>query len=222
MLGFDSLSSRGGLSLPLTTPVRSSGTIWGVAIRAAPSAWLLLLIVACVVLMLVRVRLPVGGYYWDLDLYPNAAHRFSLGQYPHVDYFSQVGSLSLALYAVCQKLFPSAHPILAAQWSILAIAIPLLWPAVCEVERRSRLHAMLLAGPFVVFAFLPYNINEYFLSTAPDAYGIYNRQAGLVLYVLTTALVWSERGRFLALTSVVAVCTLTFVKVTALFPALAT
>lgn len=184
-----------------------------------PASWLAVLAVVTCGLLLVRVQLPVGGFYWDVDLYLNAAHRFALGQYPHVDYFSPVGAISLGLFAAALRVFPNGHPVLLAQWSILLITLPLFWAQIREIQTRSRALAAALVIPFLVFSFLPYNINEYVLSQAPDAFGIYNRQIALILYVLMTSIIWGQSRGLQIIVCATCLCAVTFIKITGAFPA---
>ena len=210
---------RRDLLLPVLLTTQSAEPTQLRRLAVLPASWLAVLALGACGLLLVPVKLPVGGFYWDVDLYLNAAHRFALGQYPHVDYFSPVGAISLGLFAAVLRVFPNGHPVLLAQWSILLITLPLFWAQMREVQVRSRMLAAALVLPFLVFSFLPYNINEYVLSQAPDAFGIYNRQIALLLYVLMTSIIWGESRSLQMIVCATCLCAVTFIKITGAFPA---
>ncbi len=73
--------------------------------------WLLLLAFTCAAILLLPVKLPIGGYYWDTFLYPDASWRIANGQLPHVDFFTPAGALEYYAYTLVEALFPQGNRI---------------------------------------------------------------------------------------------------------------
>lgn len=168
-----------------------------------------------VLLLALPMRLPIGPNYWDVYLFLDVAHRIDLGQLPHVDFFIPIGALPFYLHDMVQWLFPKAQPVLAVQYSTLLVAAPLaLWTGLL-IERRSRLMAVGFLVPFAIFSLLPFNIIEFYPAPGIDGFGIYNRQAGLLLYLLVGALVLTDNRQLQAVVAAVVLSALLFVKVTA-------
>ena len=159
--------------------------------RRIPSATLLLLAVAlalCVWLLTRPLVLPLGAMYWDLVLYVDAARRIAEGQVPLIDFLAPVGPLGYWLYAWLGGLFPQGHPLLLAQWSLFLITLPPMVLVLREADRRSRWLALGLLLPYLAFQILPLNVEQHSFFPGLDGFGIYNRQASIVLYVLVSAL----------------------------------
>jgi len=172
------------------------------------------------VLLALPIRLSVGANYWDIVVYYDAAHRLASGQVPHTDFFTPVGGLGYYLFAGVKKIWPQAHPILAVQWSILAIAAPAMAVILAGVDRTSRAKALGLLIPFLIFGFLPINGIEAYPSSSFDAFGNYNRQSMLLLYVLVSALLFVRSPIVLATLLAVLLTALLFIKVTGVVIAL--
>ncbi|MGL5362753.1 MAG: hypothetical protein ACRDBH_07730 [Bosea sp. (in: a-proteobacteria)] len=132
--------------------------------------------------------IPLGANYWDVYLYLDAAWRVIQGQMPHTDFFVACGALPFYLFAAVFALAPDAQPLLAAQYSILLLALPLMLIVAKEVARAAPLRALAVVLPFAIGALLPINMIEFFPSPGTDGIGLYNRQSGLVLYPLVAAL----------------------------------
>jgi hypothetical protein len=159
--------------------------------RAALSAPLILLaaaLVFCVWLLTRPLVLPLGAMYWDLVLYVDAGRRIAEGQVPLIDFLAPVGPLGYWLYAWLGGLFPQGHPLLLAQWSLFLITAPPMALVLREADRRSRRLALGLLLPYLAFQMLPLNVEQHSLFPGLDGFGIYNRQASIVLYVLVSAL----------------------------------
>ncbi|WP_062210949.1 hypothetical protein [Aureimonas sp. AU12] len=152
-------------------------------------------VAVCILLLCLPLKLPVGPMYWDLVVYLDGAQRVLSGQIPSVDFFAPVGPLGYWLFAAGETLFPRAQPLLLVQWTFLAITLPPLLPVLAGVERQSRLRALALFVPFLVFQLAPMNVEQYSSFPGVDGYGIYNRQATELLFVLTAALVFERRQR---------------------------
>lgn len=166
-------------------------------------------------LLALPLRLPIGPNYWDVYLFVDVAHRIDLGQLPHIDFFVPIGALPFYLHDLVQWVFPNAQPVLAVQYGTLLIAAPLaLWIAL-SIEKASRPMAIAFLLPFAIFSLLPFNIIEFYPAPGIDGFGIYNRQAGLLLYLLVGALLLTDRRQLKFVTAAVVLSALLFIKVTA-------
>ncbi len=155
---------------------------------------LLALFAATIILVLsLPLRLPLGANYWDIYTYVDTAYRIQLGQTPHVDFFVPVGALGYWLYNGTTTLFPRAATVLAVHHAILIVALPVMVLIIRDVASRSRADAYALILPFMIFAALPINGIELYPSPGFDAYGNYNRHAALLLYLLSTTVLFVER-----------------------------
>lgn len=160
----------------------------GRAILSVPLILLAAALVLCAWLLTCPLVLPLGAMYWDLVLYVDAARRIAEGQVPLNDFLAPVGPLGYWLYAWLGGLFPQGHPLLLAQWSLFLVTAPPMALVLREANRRSRRLALGLLLPYFVFQILPLNVEQHSLFPGLDGFGIYNRQASIVLYVLVSAL----------------------------------
>jgi hypothetical protein len=196
--------------LPETAQAVRPATGWRFTV-----ACLSVLVGLSLLLLALPIRLPIGPNYWDVYLFIDVAHRIDLGQLPHVDFFIPIGALPFYLHDIVQWFFPNAQPVLAVQYATLLIAAPLaLWIGL-EIERRSRLMAVGFLVPFALFSLLPFNIIEFYPAPGIDGFGIYNRQAGLLLYLLIGGLVLCESRQLKMVVGAVVLSSLLFIKVTA-------
>lgn len=160
---------------------------------------LLCLALTAVIAPLIVRSVPLGANYWDVYFYLDSAWRIVNGQTPHTDFFVAVGALPFYLYAAVYALAPHAQPLLATQYSILILALPLMLVVASDVARASQMRSLAMVVPFAICALLPINMIEFFPSPGTDGIGLYNRQSGLVLYPLVAALVlmqpsWRRTG----------------------------
>lgn len=171
------------------TPLRAApaGTA-GRRIPWLPQLLLAAALILCIWLLTRPLVLPLGAMYWDLVLYVDAARRIAEGQVPLLDFLTPVGPLGYWLYAGLDQLFPQAHPLLTAQWSLFLITAPPMALVLIAADRRSRRLALGLLLPYLVFQILPVNVEQHSFFPGLDGFGIYNRQASIVLYVLVSAL----------------------------------
>lgn len=183
-------------------------------LKVSPLTLLAVCLIVAMVLLALPIRLPVGGNYWDIIVYFDAAHRLNNGQTPHTDFFTPVGGLGYYLFVAVKKLWPQANPILAVQWSTLIIAAPLMALIVAQVDRLSRPQALGLILPFILFGFLPINGIEAYPSSTFDAFGNYNRQSVLLLYVLVSALMFVQTRVLRNVVIAILLSALLFIKVT--------
>lgn len=175
------------------------------------------MLLALLGLLSVTLTVPIGPMYWDTYLYLDAAQRIHTGQIPSVDFSTPVGPLGYYLFAWGMKLFPHAQSLLLVQWSLLAVAAPLMIVVLLEVDRKSRTLAFALLIPFLVFAIFPANVQTYTSYPGLDGFGIYNRQVSLLLYVLTCGLMFIADGRKLAAFCAVVMLALFLTKITGFF-----
>lgn len=172
------------------------------------------LISLCVLLLLLPVALPVSSYHYDIFMYMDAEHRIRSGQVPHLDFFSPFGLLSLYGYAWAKATFPGAEPVLAAQYAIVPLAAFLLAWALASAK-PPKWAAIVIWVFFVALALVPANFNRPWGTSGGDAFGIYNRQAGLLLYVLVTALWWPASKWTVTVIAVLLLLVLFALKITA-------
>jgi hypothetical protein len=158
----------------------------------SPLALLGAFALVAVVLLMLPIRLPLGPNYWDLFTYVDTAYRMKLGQLPSVDFFVPVGPLGYGLYVALTSVFTQAHTLLAVQYSMLLIALPVMAMIASQAAKKSRQDAVLLVIPFILFGLLPINVIELYPSPGFDGFGNYNRHTALLLYVLASALLFVE------------------------------
>ncbi|MFE0015369.1 hypothetical protein ACFWXH_11030 [Mesorhizobium sp. NPDC059054] len=184
------------------------------SVLTSPLALLAAAVVIVFLLLIVPLRLPIGPMYWDVFIYYDAANRIFDGQIPINDFFVPVGPLGYYLFAGWVALFPNGHPVLLAHWSLLAITAPAMAAIVWHVDQRSRFTAFALLIPFLIFALLPFNTREMYTYPGSDGFGIYNRQACQMLYVLVAAFTFVRDRRLLV--GLIAICmgSLFFLKIT--------
>ncbi|RCS25877.1 hypothetical protein DUT91_00890 [Phyllobacterium salinisoli] len=161
-----------------------------------------------------RLILPIGPMYWDTYIYFDAAQRIYNGQIPNTDFLTPVGPLAYYIFALGLKLFPHAQPLLLAQWVILIVAAPLMAVIIQDVARTERRLAFALLIPFLIFAICPANVQSFHPYPGLDGFGIYNRHATLLLYVLVSALMFVKDGRRLAIICGLAMLALFLIKAT--------
>jgi hypothetical protein len=185
------------------------------------SSWLLsplsllvvVLTVICVLLCLPLV-IPIGPMYWDTYIYLDAAQRLKLGQVPAVDFQTPVGALEYYQFYWLQTLFPGGQSTLLAQWSVLISAAPLIAAVITIVGKDNRKTAMTILIPFLIFALCPMNTQTFHSYPGVSGFGVYNRHTSLLLYVLTSALIFLPRGRGLAAVAALTMLALFFTKIT--------
>ncbi|WP_274628482.1 hypothetical protein [Arvimicrobium flavum] len=180
----------------------------------SPQALLALAGVLVCLLLAVPLSAPIGPMYWDVMIYYDAANRIFDGQAPVLDFFTPVGPLGYYIFAGWLTLFPGAQPTLIAHWSLLVLTAPLMALVVWQIDQRSRVTALALLLPFLIFALLPFNTREFYPYPGSDGFGIYNRQVCQVLYVLVAALLFVKNRWLLASIIAVAMTALFFLKIT--------
>lgn len=170
-------------------------------VRNSNLSWLVLGVLAAVILagLLLPLNAPIGAMYWDSLLYLDAAHRIAAGQMPNVDFFTPVGPLEYYLSSWTIALFPNAQPMYAANWSIAFITIPAMALIVADLGRRAPVTALAITMPFAIYTLLPFNTTEFYTFPGSDGFGIYNRHASQLVYVLAAALLFVRNRTLLTL-----------------------
>lgn len=187
---------------------------------SSPLLLLAAAIVVIAVLMSLPLRVPVGPMYWDVMIYYDAAARIFDGQVPINDFFAPVGPLGYYLFAGLLKAFPVANPVLIAHWSLLLVTAPLMALVLRDVDGRSRVTALALLVPFLIFALLPFNTRDFYPYPGSDGFGIYNRQCCQMLFVLVAAVLYVRDQRVLGLIVFAGMAALFFLKITGFVAAL--
>lgn len=185
-------------------------------VTTCPSCWLLIGLALLVsILLSLPLHLPIGPNYWDLTLYEDAAHRINLGQVPNVDFRTPAGPLNYYLYVFIKQLFPNGHPALLASWSILLIALPLFAITILRIVHHTGKIKLAITVPFAFLAFMPFNSSTIYGVPGIDAFGIYNRQPALLLYILTTLIFFARSGLLHSACMGAILLALFFTKITA-------
>lgn len=184
------------------------------SVIGSPLALLAAVPVVLAGLLMLPLTVPIGPMYWDLFIYFDAANRIFDGQVPINDFFTPVGPLGYYVFAGATWLFPNAQPALLAHWCWLIVTAPLMAIVVHHVGQRSRGTAFALLVPFLVFAVLPFNTRDFYPYPGSDGFGVYNRQASQLLYILAAALIFLRNQRALALIVTLAMLALFFGKIT--------
>ncbi len=198
-------------------PIEATSARASARLRTSILSPLLLLccaVLACALLLTQPFILPLGPMYWDLVVYIDAANRIASGQVPLIDFLTPVGPLGYWLFAWLDDVFPRAQPLLLAQWSLFLVTAPPMALILREADQRSRAAAFGLLLPYLVFQILPINVEQYSFFPGVDGFGIYNRQASIVLYVLVSALVVLRDRRVLTGVLVWCLLALLLIKVT--------
>jgi hypothetical protein len=169
--------------------------------------------------LIVPMRLPVGRYYWDIIMYLDVAYRVDHDQIPYRDFLVPFGPVASYGFWFVHYLLPKAQPVLAAQYAPGLLALLLLLIALRDIE--SRIAASVLAICLTTFTLLPFDFYQENVQTTIDAHGIYNRNAGGLLFVLITTLWWGSRAAITAFVIATVLFLLLFLKITAFAGAVA-
>ncbi len=180
----------------------------------SPLFWLAFVMAVLAILLVLPLAVPIGPMYWDTYIYLDAAQRIKTGQIPDTDFFAPVGPLGYYLFTVGLTLFPNAQLLLLAQWSMLIVAAPLMAFVLGAITPQRRAHAWALLVPFLVFGIFPANVQSFHTYPGLDGFGIYNRHTSLLLYVLTSGLMFIREGRKLAVFCMATMLCLFLTKIT--------
>jgi hypothetical protein len=155
----------------------------GVSSLALNARQLLVLLsgIAVVALAMLLTTIPYGRSIWDYLFLLDGAYRISLGQVPHVDFSSPVGSLSLYLTFAAERLFPNGNPFVGLHALVWLLTLPAV--AVLAPRFRSDLG---FAAAFVLLAamiLIPVTLDSTHLSEI-SYFASYNRFASGLLFLL--------------------------------------
>lgn len=161
-----------------------------------------------------NVALPMGDLYRDLGLWLDAAHRIDAGQIPGMDFFAPSGPLGYYLFAEASQWFEDAHPLWLAQWSTTIITAPIMALLVIDIAPRSRATAWAMLLPYMLFSALPFNLVEMSIVPGVDAFGLQDRQAAILFYLLAAGLILVRNPFLLALAAAAAITALFLFSIT--------
>ena len=178
------------------------------------------IVVAALLALALPMVAPIGPFYWDTLIYYDASARIAAGQMPSVDFMTPGGPLGYWLFHGVTRVFPDAQGLYAASWSILLVSGPLMAVVVHQAAKTSLLKAALLAGPFLFFSLMPFNVEQFYPYPGADGYGIYNRQPSQLLYALVAGLLFVEGQWIKALIVGVSLLALFLIKITGFLAAL--
>jgi hypothetical protein len=85
---------------------------------------------------------------------------------------------------------------------------------IAAIDRQSRKIAFAILIPFLIFALCPINTQSVHSYPGVNGFGIYNRHTSLLLYLLTSALVFLPSGRKLAIIAALTMLALFLTKIT--------
>ena len=204
--------SVGNLGAPLAASQRFSARLTHLA--GTPAFWIAAFVLAAAAALSLPLRLPLGPNAWDTAVYLDAVQRIRMGQVPSLDFFAPVGPLGYYGAALLDALFPRAQPMLLANWALLPVLLPMLTLLCAPIAARSRLMALGLLLPFLLFASLPINLHGLYPMPGFDGYGHYNRHVALLLYLLIATLLFVQDRRLTTRMVAVLMLTLFLVKIT--------
>lgn len=137
--------------------------------------------IAVVVIALALPVIPYGRAIWDFLFVLDGAYRVGLGQLPHVDFSSPIGSLMLFMTALAERLLPNSNPFVTLH-AIMWIAI---LPALALLAPRFRSGAAFAAALLMtsVMMLMPFTVDSTHLSEI-SYFASYNRFATGLLFLV--------------------------------------
>jgi hypothetical protein len=158
--------------------VNTPGLAGGIHLRVL--ALLLSAIAVCMAAATIRV-IPYGRAFWDFLFILDGAYRIGLGQTPHLDFIAPIGSLTLYLIYLAERLFPGGQPFVglhALMWLLLVPSLAMLAP---RFETGVRFCcAVALLGLMVL---IPYTVDRTSLWEI-SYFASYNRFAVGILFLV--------------------------------------
>lgn len=123
---------------------------------------------------------PYGRAVWDFVFILDGAYRIGVGQVPHVDFASPIGSLTLYLTWLAERFFPAGQPFIGLH----ALAWLIMVPPFAVIS--SRIHSALgFAASLLILAIMvlvPYTLDPTMLSEI-SYFATYNRFATAILFL---------------------------------------
>lgn len=156
---------------------------------------LICLVVVCLAVLAAAFAItdiPYGRAIWDFLFVLDGAYRISLGQVPHLDFTSPVGSLSLYLTAVATCLFPGGNAFVglhALAWLLVMVPFAVIAPRFRSAPAFYAALALL-----AVIMLIPITVDNTILSEI-SYFATYNRFATGFLFVSGLWLVL-PKGRY--------------------------
>ncbi|WP_321449539.1 hypothetical protein [uncultured Cohaesibacter sp.] len=168
-----------------------------------------LLLVVCGYLFLQQA--PYGRAIFDFIFVQDGAYRISLGQVPHIDFFSPIGSLTLYLANWGEALFPYSNAFVSLHIVTWLVFLPVFMALVPRFRSHTEFASALLL--LALITLVPMTLDQTHLSEI-SYFATYNRFATALLFLVG---LWYmlPKSRFDALLLAYLVCLLFFLKITA-------
>lgn len=136
---------------------------------------------AVIALALAVTTIPYGRSIWDFLFLLDGAYRISLGQIPHVDFISPVGSLSLYLTFAAERLFPNGNPFVGLHAIVWLSMLPIV--AALAPRFRSGLGFAAALALLALMTLTPVTLDSTHLSEI-SYFASYNRFASGLLFLV--------------------------------------
>ncbi len=157
---------------------RTSGLSGGLGPRLL--ALLLSAVGVCIAAATIKI-IPFGRAFWDFLFILDGAYRIGLGQVPHLDFMVPIGSLTLYLTYLAERLFPAGQPFIglhALMWLLMLPPLALLAP---RFETRARFYGAVALLALMVL--VPFTVDKTNLSEI-SYFAAYNRFVVGALFLL--------------------------------------
>ncbi len=143
-------------------------------------ALLLSAVVVCTAAATIKV-IPFGRAFWDFLFIRDGAYRIRLGQVPHLDFMVPIGSLTLYLTYLAERLFPAGQPFVglhALMWLLLLLPLALL---ASRFETGARFYSA--AALLALMVLVPFTVDKTNLSEI-SYFASYNRFVVGILFLI--------------------------------------
>lgn len=136
---------------------------------------------AVVSLAIFLTTIPYGRSIWDFLFLLDGAYRISLGQTPHIDFASPVGSLSLYLTFAAERFFPNGNAFVGLH----ALAWLLMLPVAAVLAPRFQSHLGFVSALalLALMTLIPITLDSTHLSEI-SYFASYNRFASGLLFLV--------------------------------------
>ncbi|SFN54936.1 hypothetical protein SAMN04488056_101263 [Cohaesibacter marisflavi] len=168
-----------------------------------------LLLVVCGYLFLQRA--PYGRAIFDFIFVQDGAYRISLGQVPHIDFFSPIGSLTLYLAKWGEALFPHSNAFVSLHIMTWLVLLPVFMALVPRFRSHTEFGCALLL--LALITLVPMTLDQTHLSEI-SYFATYNRFATALL-LLAGLWYMLPKSRFDAILLAYLLGLLFFLKITA-------
>jgi hypothetical protein len=137
--------------------------------------------IAVVGLVLMLPVIPYGRAIWDFLFVLDGAYRIELGQLPHVDFSSPVGSLTLFMAALAERLFPDSNPFVGLHAIMWLATLPALALLATRFQSGTAFAIALLLTSIMIL--VPFTVDSTHLSEI-SYFATYNRFATGLLFLV--------------------------------------